>query len=140
MSQRIIYIRYRNLLSRSEAAEAGTHYGPEIRDDFIGGRKRRHEHATENPAAARPRRASVKKALRSARHVVLVKIDAFFFSPDTTPWDIMRIGAALLVLGPLLLSGFSGNYERLYGHWGSLPRSESFGCHLLARIRLSSEL
>ena len=82
-------------------------------------------HATGNPAAARPRRASVKKALRSARHVVLVKIDAFFFSPDTTPWDIMRIGAALLVLGPLLLSGFSGNYERLYGHWGSLPRSEA---------------
>jgi hypothetical protein len=81
-------------------------------------------HATGNPAAARPRRASVKKALRSARHAVLVKIDAFF-SPDTTPWDIIRIGAALLVLGPLLLSGLSGNYERLYGHWGSLPRSEA---------------
>ena len=82
-------------------------------------------HATENPAAARPRRASVKEALRSARHAVLAKIDAFFFAPDTTPWDIIRIGAALLVLGPLLLSGLSGNYERLYGHWGSLPRSEA---------------
>jgi hypothetical protein len=34
VSQRIIYIRYRNLLSRSEAAEAGTHYGPEIRYDL----------------------------------------------------------------------------------------------------------
>ena len=31
VSQRIIYIRYHNLLSRSEAAEAGTHYGPEVR-------------------------------------------------------------------------------------------------------------
>ena len=30
-----------------------------------------------------------------------------------------------LVLGPLLLSGLSGNYERLYGHWGSLPRTEA---------------
>jgi hypothetical protein len=67
----------------------------------------------------------VKEALRSARHAVLAKIDAFFFAPDTTPWDIIRIGAALLVLGPLLLSGLSGNYERLYGHWGSLPRSEA---------------
>ena len=34
VSQRIIYIRYRNLLSRTEAAEAGTHYGPEIRYDL----------------------------------------------------------------------------------------------------------
>jgi hypothetical protein len=34
VSQRIIYIRYRNLLSRSEAAEAGTHYSPEIRYDL----------------------------------------------------------------------------------------------------------
>jgi hypothetical protein len=34
VSQRIIYIRYRNLLSRSEAADAGTHYGPETRYDL----------------------------------------------------------------------------------------------------------
>ena len=34
VSQRIIYIRYRNLLSRSEASDAGTHYGPEIRYDL----------------------------------------------------------------------------------------------------------
>jgi hypothetical protein len=34
VSQRIIYIYYRNLLPRSEAAEAGTHYGPEIRYDL----------------------------------------------------------------------------------------------------------
>ena len=34
VSQRIIYIRYRNLLSRSGAAEAGTHYGPETRYDL----------------------------------------------------------------------------------------------------------
>jgi hypothetical protein len=34
VSQRIIYIRYRNLLPRSKAAEAGTHYGPEIRYDL----------------------------------------------------------------------------------------------------------
>jgi hypothetical protein len=34
VSQRIIYIRYRNLLPRSEAAAAGTHYGPEIRYDL----------------------------------------------------------------------------------------------------------
>jgi len=34
VSQRIIYIRYRNLLPRAEAAKAGTHYGPEIRYDL----------------------------------------------------------------------------------------------------------
>ena len=27
------------------------------------------------------------------------------------------------MLGPLLLAGISGNYERLYGHWGILPRA-----------------
>ena len=67
----------------------------------------------------------MKEALRGAPRATLAKIDAFFFAPDTTPWDIIRIGTALLVLGPLLLSGLSGNYERLYGHWGSLPRSEA---------------
>ena len=54
---------------------------------------------------------------------MFVKIDAFFFAPDVTPWELVRVGAAFLVLGPLLLSGLSGNYERLYGHWGSLPRT-----------------
>ena len=34
VSQRVIYIRYRNLLPRSEAAAAETHYGPEIRYDL----------------------------------------------------------------------------------------------------------
>ena len=34
VNERIIYIRYRNLLPRSEAAAAGTHYGPEIRYDL----------------------------------------------------------------------------------------------------------
>ena len=82
-------------------------------------------HATGNPAAERPRRRNRKKAFRSVRRAVFVKIDDFFFAPDTAPWEVIRVGAALLVLGPLLLSGLSGNYERLYGHWGSLPRSEA---------------
>jgi hypothetical protein len=30
------------------------------------------------------------------------------------------------VLLPFLLLGLSGNYERLYGHWGMLPRNEAF--------------
>ncbi len=34
VSQRIIYIRYHNLLSRSEAAASGTYYGPETRYDL----------------------------------------------------------------------------------------------------------
>ena len=34
VSQRVIFIRYHNLLTRSEAAAAGTHYGPEIRYDL----------------------------------------------------------------------------------------------------------
>jgi Vitamin K-dependent gamma-carboxylase len=82
-------------------------------------------HADGKPAAPRARQASVKKAWRTAFHVMLAKIDAFFFAPSTTLWGVIRIGAALLVLGPLLLSGYSGNYERLFGHWGSLPRSEA---------------
>ena len=31
----VIFIRYRNLLKRGEAAAAGTHYGPEIRYDLF---------------------------------------------------------------------------------------------------------
>lgn len=31
----VIFIRYRNLLKREEAAAAGTHYGPEIRYDLF---------------------------------------------------------------------------------------------------------
>ena len=31
----VIFIRYRNLLKRGEAAAAGTHYGPEIRYDLL---------------------------------------------------------------------------------------------------------
>jgi len=76
-------------------------------------------------AAARPQRRGLQKALPRALRAMLVKIDAFFFAPDVTPWELVRIGAAFLVLGPLLLSGLSGNYERLYGHWGSLPRTEA---------------
>jgi hypothetical protein len=34
VSQRVIFIRYRNLLKRSEAEATGTHYGPEIRYDL----------------------------------------------------------------------------------------------------------
>jgi hypothetical protein len=85
----------------------------------------RHGAGKTIPAAGRPGRAGVGKTLQTAPRALLVRIDAFFFGPDVTQWDAIRIGAALLVLGPLLLSGLSGNYERFYGHWGSLPRSEA---------------
>lgn len=55
----------------------------------------------------------------------LDRIDKFFFGPDDTRWDPIRIGAGLGVLLPVLLLGLSGNYERLYGHYGMLPRSEA---------------
>lgn len=51
------------------------------------------------------------------------RLNEFFFGPDNTSWDLVRIGAAITVLLPLLLLGVSGNYERLYGHWGMLPRN-----------------
>jgi hypothetical protein len=51
------------------------------------------------------------------------RLDEFFFGPDNTRWDLVRIGAAITVLVPLILLGASGNYERLYGHWGMLPRN-----------------
>jgi len=53
------------------------------------------------------------------------KLNEFFFGPDKTRWDLVRIGTALSVLGPLILLGISGNYERLYGHYGMLPRTEA---------------
>jgi hypothetical protein len=78
-----------------------------------------------NGVAARSQQRSLVEALPRAFRGIVVKIDAFFFAPDATPWEFVRIGAALVVLGPLLLSGLSGNYERFYGHWGSLPRTEA---------------
>lgn len=53
----------------------------------------------------------------------LARLNEFFFGPDNTCWDFVRIGAAITVLLPLTLLGVSGNYERLYGHWGMLPRN-----------------
>lgn len=76
-------------------------------------------------AVAQPQRLGLRRALPRALRAALARINAFFFASDATPWEFIRIGAALLVLGPLLLSGLSGNYERLYGHWGSLPRTEA---------------
>ena len=55
----------------------------------------------------------------------LARLDEFFFGPDNTRWDLVRVGSALAVLLPLLLLGLSGNYERLYGHYGMLPRTEA---------------
>lgn len=53
----------------------------------------------------------------------IVRLNEFFFGEDRTCWDLVRIGAAMTVLMPLILLGVSGNYERLYGHWGMLPRN-----------------
>lgn len=53
------------------------------------------------------------------------RVDEFFFGPDETRWDLVRIVSAITVLVPLLLLGISGNYERFYGHDGMLPRSEA---------------
>lgn len=57
--------------------------------------------------------------------VALGRLDQFFFGLDNTPWDLVRIAAAVTVLVPLLLMGISGNYERLYGHWGMLSRNDA---------------
>jgi hypothetical protein len=53
----------------------------------------------------------------------LARLSEFFFGPDNTAWDLVRIATAVTVLLPLILLGASGNYERLYGHWGMLPRN-----------------
>src|SRR5215467_6896358 len=50
------------------------------------------------------------------------RLNEFFFGPDKTPWTFIRVGCAFLILATLLLMGISGNYERLYGHYGMLPR------------------
>lgn len=56
----------------------------------------------------------------------LRRLDEFFFGRDETCWALVRVVAALTVLVPLLLLGLSGNYERFYGHYGMLPRTEAF--------------
>lgn len=53
------------------------------------------------------------------------RLDKFFFGPDNTQWDLVRVGSALAVLLSLFLLGWSGNYERLYGQNGMLPRAEA---------------
>ena len=63
----------------------------------------------------------LSKVIRAA----LRRLDQFFFGPDETRWDLVRISAALTVLVPLLIQGVSGNYERFYGHWGMLPRDQA---------------
>jgi hypothetical protein len=60
-------------------------------------------------------------AIRAARG----RLDKFFFGPDTTQWDLVRVGSAFAVLLSLFLLGWSGNYQRLYGHNGMLPRAEA---------------
>ena len=61
------------------------------------------------------------KAIRAT----LAQLDEFFFGPDHTHWDLVRVCSALTVLVPLLFLGWSGNYERFYGHYGMLPRTEA---------------
>ena len=53
---------------------------------------------------------------------IQTRLNEFFFGPDKTPWTFIRVGCAFLILATLLLMGISGNYERLYGHYGMLPR------------------
>ena len=53
------------------------------------------------------------------------RLDRFLFGPDNTRWDLVRISSALCVVVSLALLGLSGNYERLYGHYGMLPRGEA---------------
>src|SRR5438045_6404360 len=68
-----------------------------------------------------PRPTVFSTVIKSA----ISRLNEFFFGPDKTCWDLVRIGAAITVLLPFLLLGLSGNYERLYGHWGMLPRNEA---------------
>ena len=55
-----------------------------------------------------------------------VRLNDFFFGRDEAPWTVIRVGCAFLILSTLLLMGLSGNYERLYGHYGMLPRRVAF--------------
>jgi uncharacterized membrane protein YphA (DoxX/SURF4 family) len=53
------------------------------------------------------------------------RLDEFLFGADETPWHLVRIGSGFTVLLSLVLLGLSGNYERFYGHYGMLPRSDA---------------
>ena len=67
----------------------------------------------------------MRSMLSTAIKATRARLDKFFFGPDNTQWDLVRVGSALAVLLPLVLLGLSGNYERLYGHNGMLPRAEA---------------
>src|SRR5258708_30209659 len=78
--------------------------------------------ANKPPSQARttgPRPTVLSTVIRRA----LARLNKFFFGPDNACWDLVRISAAVTVLLLLVLLGISGNYERLYGHWGMLPRN-----------------
>ena len=63
--------------------------------------------------------------LSTVIRTTLARLNEFFFGPDKTQWDLVRIGAAITILLPLVFLGISGNYARLYGHWGMLPRNQA---------------
>ena len=125
VSQRIIYIRYRNPSSRSEAAKgwyALRSGGPRSAPPLVRTpTTQRHG----EPVAAATTARNRKKAFRSARCAVFVKIDAFFFPRPTCRLGRHPRRRGAIGLVPLLLSAFRETDERLYGHWASLPRSES---------------
>ena len=68
-----------------------------------------------------PRPSVFSTVIRST----IARLDEFFFGPDKTCWNFVRIGAAFAVMLPLILMGISGNYARMYGHWGMLPRNSA---------------
>ena len=63
--------------------------------------------------------------LSTVTKTALARLNEFFFGPDKTQWDLIRIGVAITILLPLVFLRISGNYERLYGHWGMLPRNQA---------------
>ncbi|MFL6513706.1 MAG: HTTM domain-containing protein [Chthoniobacterales bacterium] len=61
----------------------------------------------------------------SSSKTAIARLNEFFFGPDKAPWTVIRIGCAFLILATLLLMGISGNYVRLYGHYGMLRRADA---------------
>ena len=60
--------------------------------------------------------------------------------PTSTRWDLVRIGAALVVLGTLLLTGLSGNVRASLRPLGIAAAQGGPRHHPLARVSLSLEL
>ena len=78
---------------------------------------------------ARSNRGAHESLLQHPQHLpradLQIRLRLFSLHPTGLGGNSCASVPVCVVLGTLASAGLSGNYERLYGHWGSLPRREA---------------